>query len=183
MRSRLSPGVALLFTLSLAGSASAGTQRFYYDPLGRVLGETQTVGEVRTSRSDAADNISYLHVLSLYGPVSTATLNGNQGMVADQSLTSSDGRFGLSVQDDGNLVVYQNSNGTALWASNTGGHLPGYLAMQGDGNLVFYGPDDSVIWSTGTSGNAGADLVMQTDGNLVIYKGSTPIWASGTGGH
>jgi hypothetical protein len=26
------------------------------------------------------------------------------------------------------------------------------------------------------------DLILQADGNLVLYQGSTPLWASGTGG-
>ena len=176
--------LSLLLAVSAAGSAQAGGQNFYYDPLGRLLGETQDdAGGIRASRYDPADNISYLHILAFSGPGSASTLSGNQGMVVNQNLTSTDGRFGFNVQGDGNLVVYQNSNGSALWSSNTGGHQTGYLAMQGDGNLVFYGPDDTMIWSTGTSGNPGADLVMQSDGNLVLYNGSNAIWSSGTGGH
>ena len=185
MRSRLISGAALLLGLSIAGSVSAGTQRFYYDPLGRLLGETQTAGELRTSQSDLADNISYLHVQPLISPTSVNVLNPTQSLVSDQNLSSTDGHYGLSVQGDGNLVLYNNSNGTAtaIWASNTSGHQAGYLAMQGDGNLVFYGPDDSVIWASGTAGNPGAGVIMQPDGNLVIYSPSGKgLWSTGTSG-
>jgi hypothetical protein len=43
------------------------------------------------------------------------------------------------------------------------------LSMQGDGNLVLYGPGHTARWSSRTNGIPGAYLVMQTDGNLVIY--------------
>lgn len=57
-----------------------------------------------------------------------------------------------------------------------------YIAeMQGDGNLVVYGPDRRVQWSSRTNGGD-ARLVMQDDGNLVIYNGSRAIWASRTNG-
>ena len=177
--------LSLLLALSAAGAAQAGGQNFYYDPLGRLLGETQDdAGGIRASRSDPADNISYLHVLAFYGPGSVSTLSENQGMVVNQSLTSTDGRFGFSVQANGTLAVYQISNGTTtpLWSTNTSGQS-GFLLMQADGNLVFYSPDDRVIWWSNTSGNPGADLVMQSDGNLVLYNGSNVIWSSGTGGH
>jgi hypothetical protein len=55
------------------------------------------------------------------------------------------------------------------------------LIMQGDGNLVQYGPSGAV-WSTGTSGADHA--VMQSDGNLVLYSsGGDARWGSGTDGY
>jgi hypothetical protein len=51
--------------------------------------------------------------------------------------------------------------------------------MQGDGNLVLYGPD-GVLWSSGTWNNPGAALSVQADGNLVIYSAGKPIWVSNT---
>ncbi|HWZ89107.1 MAG TPA: hypothetical protein VNW92_09665 [Polyangiaceae bacterium] len=102
--------------------------------------------------------------------------------------TSCDGRFGLIMQTDGNLVLYEGPcNGSAcgkpLWASNTVG-CGGCAAMQEDGNLVVY---DAVgrapghaCWASGTPGNAGAALMLQNDGTLRISKGATPVWSSGT---
>jgi hypothetical protein len=44
------------------------------------------------------------------------------------------------------------------------------LAMQGDGNLVYYRvADGAVRWNTGTSNLPGGFLVMQGDGNAVTY--------------
>ena len=42
--------------------------------------------------------------------------------------------------------------------------------MQGDGNLVDYGPGGQVIWNPVTYGNPGAYAIMQADGNLVVYS-------------
>lgn len=56
------------------------------------------------------------------------------------------------------------------------------LVMQGDGNLVMYGPA-GVNWHTGTNGKGGVRLVMQGDGNLVLYTaGNVPVWHIGANG-
>lgn len=56
------------------------------------------------------------------------------------------------------------------------------LALQGDGNLVAYGPGYKPIWSSGTSGRSVDCLLVQGDGNVVLYgkNGSGPIWATNT---
>ncbi|WP_433220964.1 NlpC/P60 family protein [Dactylosporangium sp. CS-047395] len=55
------------------------------------------------------------------------------------------------------------------------------LVMQGDGNLVLYGPAGPV-WATYTSAGASV-LANQTDGNLVVYPNAGGVsWASGSGG-
>jgi len=57
------------------------------------------------------------------------------------------------------------------------------LAMQRDGNLVFY-VGNRALWASGTVPNAGARATMQKDGNFVVYDNSgTPIWSSRTAGH
>jgi hypothetical protein len=58
-----------------------------------------------------------------------------------------------------------------------------HLNMQGDGNLVLYGPAGS-IYELQTNDNTDNHAIMQADGNLVIY-GSTNVakWSSGTQGH
>lgn len=62
--------------------------------------------------------------------------------------------------------------GGALW-NRAGGSR---AVMQGDGNFVLY-DGGTAKWSTGTAGNAGAFLIVQTDGNLVVYsKQSKPLW-------
>jgi len=64
----------------------------------------------------------------------------------------------------------------ALWASSTSG-AGNRAVMQGDGNLVVYNSVSKPLWATGTAW-AGSALVVQNDSNLVMYSGSTPLWAS-----
>jgi hypothetical protein len=57
------------------------------------------------------------------------------------------------------------------------------LAMQDDGNLVWYGPKGA-LWASGTDGKGGHVAVVQSDGNFVLYNSdSGALWASDTSGH
>lgn len=55
--------------------------------------------------------------------------------------------------------------------------------IQGDGNLVIYGPRGP-IWASNTDGRGVPPfmLAMQSDGNLVIYGRNGATWASNTNG-
>lgn len=58
------------------------------------------------------------------------------------------------------------------------------LAMQSDGNLVVYGPENAPRWHTWTYMHPGSRLVMQTDGNLVLYSSNdVALWNSRTWGN
>lgn len=57
------------------------------------------------------------------------------------------------------------------------------LNMQGDGNLVLYGPSGKYRWDSATHGQSVTQTVMQGDGNFVIYGPGGALWASGTHGH
>ncbi len=115
------------------------------------------------------------------GSGSAELLSPNQALDAGQSLRSTDGRYELVYQGDGNLVLYD-ATSTALWASNTGGISPGFVVMQGDGNFVIYDDLGAPAWSSGSAGHPGAWLVVQNDGNVVIYDADgTPLWATDTG--
>jgi len=98
-----------------------------------------------------------------------------------ESIQSSNGRFRLRLQTDGNLVLYDDEAGpAALWATGTDGVNVTRAVMQGDGNFVLYAGANPV-WATDTQGQPGAYLVLQNDGNLVTYNlGGTSIWSTGT---
>jgi NlpC/P60 family len=91
------------------------------------------------------------------------------------AIYSSNRRYRLVMQGDGNLVVYK--GGRALWSSRTQHHGGASAVMQGDGNLVVYWRGKA-LWSSGTNGHDGAILNMQDDGNLVIYWHGRALWAS-----
>lgn len=68
----------------------------------------------------------------------------------------------------------------ALWANYKFTSQPSKLVMQGDGNLVLYGANGA-YWSTKTNGNGNSTLNLQPDGNLVIYTaGGKAVWNTGT---
>lgn len=88
-------------------------------------------------------------------------LRGGQSIV--------NGQYRLSMQSDGNAVVYA-SGGRVRWQSRTNGHAGARLAMQTDGNAVVYAANGKALWNSRTQGNSGSRLVIQTDGNLVVYR-------------
>jgi Alpha-lytic protease prodomain len=124
-------------------------------------------------------------LLNAYGLVlqTAATcgrLNPGGALGTDQSISSCSGRFTLVMQGDGNLVLYDNTSGAALWASWTFG--AGFAAyMQSDGNLVIYTPEGQPVWASNTSGQNGALLLVQDDGNSVVYTyTAVPLWWTNT---
>lgn|GEM_PF-515130 len=94
---------------------------------------------------------------------------------AGQSVTSGNGKFSLSMQTSGNLVVTRNSDGQTIFSTGTSG-AGNYATMQTDGNFVVYSSGGAALWATHTSGTAGALLFMQNDGNLVLYS-LIPKWS------
>jgi hypothetical protein len=80
--------------------------------------------------------------------VVTAGLLPGQTLLAGQSI--SDGRDILTMQADGNLVLYAPGS-IPVWASNTAGHGGAQLVMQADGDAVLDAPGNLTLWSTNTS--------------------------------
>ncbi|WP_327068871.1 glycoside hydrolase domain-containing protein [Kitasatospora sp. NBC_01302] len=96
----------------------------------------------------------------------------------------------LVMQPDGNLVIYRNSDGRALWSTSSWGNANAFMIMQTDGNLVLYraggGPSTGgALWASNTY-TAGSYATLQNDGNFVVYRpGGGPTtggsaWSSGT---
>lgn len=119
----------------------------------------------------------------------TAHMMPNQGLFADQWLSSCDGRFRLAMQSYGDLVLSEADSAgdfpVALWGSHTG-NIPAanLLTMQDDGNLVISALDGTVIWSSNTSGRPGLHLELSNDGNLRLYdRAYGTVWQTNTGGH
>jgi nucleoid-associated protein YgaU len=105
------------------------------------------------------------------------TLSGGQKLEKGGSLTSRNGAYTLTLQDDGNLVLA--ARGHAVWASGTDGQDVERLEVQTDGNVVLYTPDKP-IWHTDTKGVKDVKLVLQDDRNVVLYASDGPAWSSKT---
>ena len=111
-------------------------------------------------------------------PAPCGALAPGQSLAPGESVSACGGQVLLAHQTDGNVVLYA-ADGRALWHTSTNGQATTQLAMQGDGNLVLYGPFGA-LWSSETSGFPGAYLGVQDDGNAVIYDGGYAIWATHT---
>ncbi len=94
-----------------------------------------------------------------------------------QSLTSRNGAYTLTLQDDGNLVLYSGSD--AVWSTGTNGQDAQRLEVQKDGNVVLY-TSDKPIWHTDTKGAKDVRLILQDDRNVVVYGFDGVAWAAGT---
>ncbi len=105
------------------------------------------------------------------------TLTGGQKLVKGESLTSSNGAYTLTLQDDGNLVLA--SRGHAIWATGTDGQDVVRAEVQQDGNFVVY-TADKPVWHTDTKGKKNVKLVLQDDRNLVLYAADGPAWSTKT---
>src|SRR5687768_11402669 len=110
-------------------------------------------------------------------------LQPGESMVRGETISSNNGNYDLVMQDDGNLVLYRDSDDRALWASGTHGDAVSQVVMQHDGNLVVYGFPNP-LWASDTWGKPGSYLVVQDDGNVVIYDPlydpARPIWSTDT---
>ena len=92
----------------------------------------------------------------------------------DSSLSSPSGRYRLSFQADGNVVLYEDD--LPISATMTSGSGLQYV-FQDDGNLVIYSVGRPIA-NTGSQGRGGQILSVENDGNIVIYTASgRPIWS------
>jgi LysM repeat protein len=105
------------------------------------------------------------------------TLTEGQKLVKGESLTSKNGAYTLTLQDDGNLVLA--SRGHAIWASGTNGEDVVRAEVQNDGNFVLY-TSDKPVWHTDTKGKKDVKLVLQDDRNLVLYSADHAAWSTKT---
>jgi hypothetical protein len=112
-------------------------------------------------------------------PLGATRLMPSQALYAGQAIPSPNGQFGLTYQDDGNLVLY-GTGGAAVWASNTAGSSTGYAVMQGDGNLVIYDLSSRAVWASHTDTHPGAWLAVDNGGFVTVISpdGGTQLWRS-----
>jgi hypothetical protein len=119
---------------------------------------------------------------SVNASTACGTLTAGQGLLVGQTIHSCDGRFGLGLQGDGNLVLRMGA--TPLWATATDGHVTFKLVMRGSGDLELFDDGNNIIWSSGTANHTNGVARLQNDGNLVLFDtNNVPYWASNTGGH
>jgi nucleoid-associated protein YgaU len=105
------------------------------------------------------------------------TLTEGQKLTPGQSITSNNGAYTLTLQDDGNLVLA--ARGEPRWSSETNGQAVVRAEVQTDGNFVIY-TADKPVWHSNTKGKKNVKLVLQDDANLVLYAADGPAWSTKT---
>lgn len=125
-------------------------------------------------------------------------------LAANETMFSSNGLVRLSMQSDGNMVIYENTtlsdptiidvpgvnstNGTSyfveksivLGSTDTWGVAEGgNFTFEMDGNLVVSFPNGSTAWESGTVCDS-CVLKIQNDGNIAMYNASGYLfWSTG----
>jgi len=106
----------------------------------------------------------------------------------DQDKFSPDGTLILTMQSDGNLVIYKDNKAKDkdTWSTGTHGNPGAYVHMQGDGNLVIKKSNIPSIWHTGTYNlpNGGTPInkqvrraTLHNNGDFVLYaRDGSVMW-------
>jgi hypothetical protein len=152
-----------------------------YDATGKPLWNTATKGTgAQLAMQDNGDLVLRLSGQWAWsnGAPGSDKLTPGGVLTAGQTLHSPAGTSVLSMQYDGNLVVYR--YGKARWSTRTDGNYGARAVMQGDGNFVVYDGAGRPLWNSATNGTGANRLVMQTDGNLVLYTPRRPVWCTYT---
>ncbi|MGU7813833.1 protease pro-enzyme activation domain-containing protein [Burkholderia sp. AW49-1] len=129
-------------------------------------------------------NISMLYssVCNSTPAVYSGGINEGTTLKPRQAVYSASGTHELLMQDDGNLVLYNTTNGAAVWNTGTYGNPGAYAVFQTDGNFVVYSANGTALWYSATYGHSGAQyLAVQDDGNMVMYQSFVPVFATATG--
>ncbi|AOK05804.1 peptidase S53 [Burkholderia latens] len=128
-------------------------------------------------------NISVLYsaICGPTTPIYGGVINAGTVLRPGQIVYSGSKSHQLAMQNDGNLVLYNTTNGAPAWNSGTSGNAGAYAVFQTDGNFVVYGPSGNALWNSATSSTSfGQYLVVQDDGNMVVYASSVPVFATST---
>jgi len=109
-----------------------------------------------------------------------STLFTGEVLHAGESITSGNGAYSLTMQTDGNLVLYA-SSGKAMWDSSSsyGSGSQDTLVMQPDGNLVIYTAAGKAVWDAGTYGTGATAMTVAGAGVVSVSTVlGQPVWES-----
>jgi len=109
--------------------------------------------------------------------VPPALIKPGTRLSAGQALRSPNGKYTLTQQPDGNLVLADDAKRT-LWSAQTPANPGAYASFDSNGDLVVYAKAGSPLWRTATAGQ-GALLAVRDDGNVVLSgTAKQEVWSS-----
>jgi hypothetical protein len=116
-------------------------------------------------------------------PLLTELLPG--GTLRLGSLSSESGTFLLLNQDDGDVVIYRDQDGTPVWRTGTQledeltGLYSNRLVLQSSGDLVLFAPTGTRLWNSGTRGRDVQRAVLTDEGRLTLVGADGgEVWSS-----
>jgi hypothetical protein len=106
-------------------------------------------------------------------------LKAGETLLPGDRLETADAR--LTMQEDGNLLIFRKSDSAILFATKTTNNPGAYAQMRSDGNLVVTGKSGGELWSAGTSG-AGNYAELRDNSTLTVHKQDAGVlWSRGGG--
>lgn len=140
-----------------------------------------------TANNWSADQVKKLMQLSLLGEMinrSRLDSRTNSELLASEQIVSLDGETYLINDPILGPVLKNTISPTPLWSAMTSApssdDLPGRLAIQNDGNLVFYSRFNAPLWSTNTGVSSGASSLLSISGSYSENNLSLQVIAYGT---
>lgn len=110
-------------------------------------------------------------------PLPPTQLKPGLRLTAGQALRSPNGKYTLTQQPDGNLVLADDAK-RLQWSSQTPSNAGAYTSFERDGDLVVYAKSGAALWRSATGGK-GALLEVHDDGNAVVSQaGRQEVWSS-----
>lgn len=109
-------------------------------------------------------------------------ISGSTSLDVGEHLVSPNGRFQLSMQSNGNLVLRRLSDDKILWHPNADGSGAAKLKVSDHGNAVLYQADGDIVWASGTTRWPGGTVLYVSDaGNVVLRQNDGDVvWRVGT---
>jgi hypothetical protein len=102
-------------------------------------------------------------------------------LASGDSLRSLNRKYVVKMQVDGNLVLYNDQTGRAIWWSGTQAYPGAYAILQADGHFSVYDATGIWRWGSWTSySGINARLTVGDDGNMRIVQPETYWWNSNT---
>jgi hypothetical protein len=103
------------------------------------------------------------------GPVAQGdTIKPGEVLYPGQTIRSANGRYSLTLQSDGNLVL--SASFGSIWGAGTNGKRVEVCKLLDDGSLTLYEPGMKADWTSRTANNPGSRFVVQDDANGVLYR-------------
>ena len=91
---------------------------------------------------------------------------------------SANEQFVLFFDPNGYFYLSWNDQNRVLWKPGNGSLFGERLVMELDGNLVFYGNNNTSLWQTNTTGH-GDYMSVENDGTLAVYNSTgNKVWSS-----